>query len=154
MTLKSLEWNEMAVGIGLRLKVASGTEAEVDATCRGLARQLGLDCWIVRGRRCGSVGEVFREFAAALQFPFYFADNWDSFDECMNDLSWLGGSAVRVVVVAESEKLLGGDPSKRRRLADICADAVGAASVPLYIVFQCDGDSLAEVARDLGVGPT
>ncbi|MGV4878258.1 barstar family protein [Acetobacter indonesiensis] len=32
---------------------------------------------------------ILRKFARYLYFPYYFADNWDSFEECINDLTWL-----------------------------------------------------------------
>ncbi|QIS02446.1 hypothetical protein F5X71_09020 [Nocardia brasiliensis] len=44
----------------------------------------------VRGQRMRTTTELFAEFAAAFQFPWYFGQNWAAFDECMTDLDdWL-----------------------------------------------------------------
>lgn len=32
---------------------------------------------------------ILRRFSRYLHFPYYFSDNWDSFEECINDLTWL-----------------------------------------------------------------
>ena len=32
---------------------------------------------------------VFAFYSKALSFPDYFGWNWDAFDECITDLSWL-----------------------------------------------------------------
>lgn len=45
------------------------------------------------------------EAGAALQFPYYFGENWDAFDECISDLSWLP-SANTVVVLDSAHQLL------------------------------------------------
>lgn len=44
---------------------------------------------ILRGWRCTSPAGVHQEWAAALQFPYYFRRVWDGFDECITDLEWL-----------------------------------------------------------------
>ena len=40
-------------------------------------------------------------FAKQLQFPGYFGWNWDAFEECLRDLSWLPDQQL-IVVVHES----------------------------------------------------
>ncbi|MFO0902916.1 MAG: bifunctional riboflavin kinase/FAD synthetase [Pirellulales bacterium] len=50
------------------------------------------------GRRQGRKGELLRAFADQLLFPSYFHENWDSWEECLRDLSWLpAGTGVRVI---------------------------------------------------------
>ena len=41
--------------------------------------------------------DVFKTFSSALKFPSYFSENWDSFDECINDLSWLDVEKVILI---------------------------------------------------------
>src|SRR5262245_18842858 len=53
---------------------------------------------IVRGECCGTRLALMYEWAAALQFPSYFGVNWDAFEECVNDLSWIDGSLHLTVV--------------------------------------------------------
>lgn len=40
--------------------------------------------------------KLLRYLADKLRFPSYFSGNWDSFDECISDLSWLSESPVLV----------------------------------------------------------
>lgn len=52
---------------------------------------------------------LYDEFAAALQFPWYFGENADAFDECIADLDgWLPTRLGYVVVVTEPELVLDG----------------------------------------------
>jgi hypothetical protein len=41
--------------------------------------------------------QLFKFFAEKLRFPEYFGFNWDAFDECINDLSWLNKDKVKVL---------------------------------------------------------
>jgi hypothetical protein len=43
----------------------------------------------IRGEKSSDETRFFDEVAAALQFPYYFGENWDAFAECIRDLSWL-----------------------------------------------------------------
>ena len=62
--------------------------------------------------------------AGKLRFPAYFGRNWDALDECLRDLSWLGGRG-RVVIVHEG---LPFSPSSANMATyrSILADAVAA----------------------------
>lgn len=52
----------------------------------------------LRGHRMTTVNTLFDEFAAALQFPYYFGENWDALDECITDLEWLPGDSYALVI--------------------------------------------------------
>ncbi|MEK4063937.1 MULTISPECIES: barstar family protein [unclassified Paenibacillus] len=60
---------------------------------------------LVRGTKCTTVEKLFDEFSAVFQFPWYFGENWDAFEECINDLSWLNAEAY-VLFISNSEALL------------------------------------------------
>jgi hypothetical protein len=49
---------------------------------------------------------LFDEFAAAWQFPCYFGENRDAFDECLTDMDWLQAQAGIVVVISEPDEVL------------------------------------------------
>lgn len=59
--------------------------------------------WIIRGIRCKKRETLFQEWAAALQFPSYFGNNWDAFEECLNDLSWISSSKIIIIVTRINE---------------------------------------------------
>jgi hypothetical protein len=82
-----------------------------------------IDARIVRGYRCAGRDSLFNEWAAALQFPYYFGRNWAAFDDCMADLSWLRSSKV-VVFVACSDALLTSESATFERFAEGLRDAV------------------------------
>lgn len=68
---------------------------------------------LLRGAKMKSVESMFAEFASSLQFPSYFGENWNSFDECINDLDWLPGdnyilgiNDIQDLLVNENKKKL------------------------------------------------
>jgi hypothetical protein len=56
-------------------------------------REARLVVRTVRGRKMRRLPELNDEFAAAIQFPWYFGANWAAFDECVKDLAWLPAEA-------------------------------------------------------------
>ena len=54
---------------------------------------------VLRGAKMGTAFGLFDEISAALQFPYYFGENWAALEECINDLSWLPGDAYVVIVM-------------------------------------------------------
>ncbi|MGW5439057.1 barstar family protein [Nocardia asteroides] len=68
----------------------------------------------LRGAKMRTVAELFDEFAAAFQFPYYFGANKDAFDECLRDLDdFVGDAPGYVVVVRTADDLLADDPTER-----------------------------------------
>ncbi|SRR5713226_872652 len=63
----------------------------------------------LRGRKMTTVSALFDEFVAALQFPPYFGENWDAFEECITDLSWLPADCY-ILVVTDADALLRHEP--------------------------------------------
>ena len=64
----------------------------------------------VRGPKARTGEALFDEFSAALQFPYYFGENWPAFNECLADLDWLSARTGFVVVVYEAAQLLQDEP--------------------------------------------
>ncbi len=59
----------------------------------------------LRAHKMTSPLSMFDEVSAALQFPYYFGENWDALDECLSDLQWLVGDMM-ILVITETERLL------------------------------------------------
>jgi hypothetical protein len=70
-------------------------------------------CRVVRGHKATTEPAFFNECAAAWQFPYYFGDNWDAFEECLTDLEWLPAEAY-VFCVARGTHLLEKEPSEQQ----------------------------------------
>jgi len=118
----------------------------------------------LRGSKARTAARLFDEFAAALQFPYYFGENWDALDECLADLDWLPGTAY-VLVFTDSQHLLDGEPAGQfALLVDVLENAARGwaqsqqrrpARTPraFHVVFQCSPENEDEfLARinDLG----
>jgi hypothetical protein len=65
---------------------------------------------LVRGNKMRRTSNLFDEFAAAFQFPCYFGENWNAFDECLADLEWLPASGY-VLFVLNAADVLRDEPS-------------------------------------------
>lgn len=96
--------------------------------------EAGLTARVVRGRKMRTTNGLFDEFAAALQFPLYFGENWAAFDECLADLETLPAGAGYVVTVTDPEQVLvhAGD-DELQRLADSLESAASGWSQPVEL---------------------
>jgi RNAse (barnase) inhibitor barstar len=70
-------------------------------------------CRVVRGHKATTEPAFFDECAAAWQFPCYFGENWDAFEECLTDLEWLPAEAY-VFCVTQGVRLLDKEPSDQQ----------------------------------------
>src|SRR5262249_3024378 len=109
---------------------------------------------LIRGSKSRTVSHLFDECAAALQFPHYFGENWDAFNECLGDLEWLHGDAF-VLFFADCQRLLDQEPlNELGTLLDVLENVAGEwatrgkgessrRSHPFHVVFQCSAQEKA-----------
>ncbi|MCR8643946.1 barstar family protein [Paenibacillus sp. N1-5-1-14] len=107
---------------------------------------------MIRGQKCVTAEKLFDEFAAVLQFPFYFGENWDAFEECLNDLTWLQADAY-VLCISNVENILKLSNTDFEAFASILESsvkeweegrdfgAIQTVPTPFNIVFHCAKDT-------------
>ena len=119
----------------------------------------------VRGKKSQTVNGFFDEIAAALQFPYYFGENWAAFEECIVDLEWIEGDAYLLMVSNASLLLSAEDAEDFRILIRILGQANVEWLTPnqffprqrqptlFRILFQCsEADTLLFSERLQSVG--
>ncbi len=78
----------------------------------------------LRGAKMHTTAGVFDEFAAAFQFPYYFGENKDAFDECLRDLpDFVGDAPGYVAVIRDADELLADQPGQRQWFTEAMRDA-------------------------------
>lgn len=65
----------------------------------------GLVVRFIRGGKMPTIERMHDEIGAALQFPWYYGENWAALDECISDLEWLPGKAY-ILIFTDAEQLL------------------------------------------------
>jgi Barstar (barnase inhibitor) len=100
---------------------------------------------VLRGRKSATRAAFFDEAAAALQFPYYFGENWRAFDECVTAL-WTPGDAT-LLLIADAHLLLAEEQpgalqsftqviERANQPYDPGAGAALASPPPLKVIFQ------------------
>lgn len=120
---------------------------------------------MIRGQKCRTIQGLFDEFSAVLQFPYYFGENWDAFDECLNDLEWITADAF-VLCICNTENLLHLSSDNFATFIKTLSSAVqewengrdfGAISTPptpFNIVFHCgngEQERVFSLFYDMGI---
>jgi hypothetical protein len=62
------------------------------------ATQAGLALFYLNLAGINEKAGFLNAAAKALQFPHYFGSNWDAFEDCLTDLSWLEAGGYFLVV--------------------------------------------------------
>lgn len=109
----------------------------------------------LRGNKMRNISALFNEFGAALQFPYYFGENANAFDECINDLDWLIAPGY-VLIIHDADQLLVESTSRDEQTQSIVGMLESAGeewsrpvekgvrarpSKPFHVVFQTDSDN-------------
>jgi RNAse (barnase) inhibitor barstar len=58
----------------------------------------GIFLAFIDGQKCAVLSHFYEEISKALNFPDYFVPNFDSLDECINDLAWIEEKEVRLMI--------------------------------------------------------
>ncbi|MGB7067863.1 MAG: barstar family protein [Pyrinomonadaceae bacterium] len=105
----------------------------------------------VRGDKMKTTQGLFDEFSAAMQFPYYFGENWDAFRDCLLDLEWLPGEA-HGVIVTNSHSLLEESSKDLGILFDDLEEAGSEFKQQgkrFVTLFQYEGEKKTEVYKTL-----
>jgi hypothetical protein len=108
---------------------------------------------MVRGKKMTSPAALFDEFAAALQFPCYFGNNWNAFDECIADLDWLPGDAY-IITIVDARQVLRDQPGELdvffRILRSVAREWRDEHGISFQVMLQCTTDELDYFRQSLG----
>lgn len=121
----------------------------------------------VRGTKSSDDARFFDELAAALQFPYYFGENWSAVRDCITDLNWLKGSSF-LIVFDSADHLLSQSERGFRLLLAMLADANGVwhgktadfgvqgrRPIAFQSVLACDPEAVDALTRRIdAVGST
>ena len=58
----------------------------------------GIFLAFIDGQKCAVLPHFYDEIGKALNFPNYFIHNFDSLDECLNDLSWITEKEIHLLI--------------------------------------------------------
>lgn len=78
-----------------------------------------MDDWSllrIDSKKCRTLEDFYVAIAEALHFPDYFGSNLDSFDELMNDLSWIEDERL-LIFFFNSESFLVSERNEKKVLA-------------------------------------
>jgi hypothetical protein len=152
----TLDWKILLGPKGPLVTFTSCEEAALDDFAGGAPEFTTAVVRIVRGKRCTTKDRLFQEWAAALQFPSYFGENWDAFEECLSDLEWLPAGGM-VLFITRADRLLDQAPeSELDTLADILLAAAKDWKTahplsPFHLVFHAEPDHEAKARQRLAV---
>lgn len=123
---------------------------------------------VIQGKRCMDLNCFFGEIAAALQFPYYFGENWPAFHDCITDMEWAPAPSDAYLLLVHDARLLLYDAHpadfptllKHLMIANeewLTPDAwftppddepfEERPPMPFHVLFQCTADEIDEVAQ-------
>jgi len=126
------DWNTILREASGGVHVTTCEEVTLDDAARTAPK--GTVARVVRGQRCVSKERTLQEWAAAFQFPSYFGNNWDAFEDCVNDLEWLRAPRI-VAIVTRADEMLPRSPKDFATMLGILITA--QTGTLLQVVFQC-----------------
>ena len=118
----NLEWDELLSVNGPSIFLVSARERDIDIFSQRTPKNKNV-IRLIRGKNCQTKDGLLNEFSSALQFPYYFGKNWDAFDECITDLSWLKNNNFILFITNANLLLKCGDPKELETFLEILKTA-------------------------------
>ncbi len=97
-------------------------KVKVDQSLIDEASRSGIVLFYFNGEQISSKKDFFNTAKGVMDLPDYFGDNWDAFEECINDLSWVP-SRKYIFVYHNASRFF----SKSREDGEILTDILEAA---------------------------
>ncbi|MEZ4618112.1 MAG: barstar family protein [Caldilineaceae bacterium] len=100
--------------------------------------KVGWRGFYIEGQIVKSKADFLRMAGATMSFPAYCGPNWDAFDECLRDLSWVRAAGY-VLIYDNVWYFPRNDRPAWREARSILADAIdfwGKAGVPFYVFLR------------------
>lgn len=87
--------------------------------------------------------------ASAMQFPAYFGQNWDAFEESINDLAWVPASGY-IILLDDVAQFVNQAPDVWSTVYDILCGAVAQwqqTGVPMVVLLRRPGRLLRDLPQ-------
>ena len=149
----TLDWKNLLDPKSTLVSFSTGDEEALDDFAVAAPDDTAATIRIVRGKRCTTREQLFQEWAAALQFPSYFGENWDALEECLSDLEWLTAGGL-VLFVTQADRLLEYSPDDLSTFGDVVKTAAkewkkSHPAAPFHLVFHATLDAEAKARERL-----
>lgn len=119
-------------------------------TIQATAQQHGWQYVHIDGHTIHDKAAFLHAFARALHFPAYFGQNWDAFEECLRDLSWLPPAEGRLVLYDDVAALATHQPEAWQVGLAILREAVAfwrQQKRPLAVLLRKPGNAAGNLAK-------
>lgn len=103
--------------------------------------------WHLNGRAIAGKADFLAAAARAMRFPSYFGRNWDAFEECITDLSWL--PAAGYVLLYEAPNCFAAAQPREWQIAlAVLGDATiywRDRGIPFYVLLRKSGGAAPDL---------
>jgi hypothetical protein len=91
---------------------------------------------LIRGTRCHTEPNLFGEFAAALQFPLYFGQNWDALVDCLSDVDRWVQAEQTALIIADADHILLHDDSLSVKAFEVLHQVIVERNTPIRVLLH------------------
>ena len=108
----------------------------------------GRQCFYLDGSKIVDKESLLAESAAAMSFPDYFGHNWDAFEECITELTWIEDAGC-VILYDHAAVLVAQHPDVWATFYDILCSAIeywSGKSRPFFVLLRNTGNTPQQVS--------